>query len=86
MSNSESGLISSVVPAEAGTHNHRLWNMGPRVCGDDTRPALTGRPPHGGATASALAQARSRDHVPCGRGMPSRIRACKMLSPRSPGR
>ena len=37
-------------------------------------------------TASALAQARSRDHVPCGRGMPSRMRSRKTLSPRSPGR
>src|SRR5262249_45855565 len=26
-----------VVPAQAGTHNHRLWNMGPRVRGDDSR-------------------------------------------------
>jgi hypothetical protein len=25
-----------VVPAKAGTHNHRLWNMGPRLRGDDT--------------------------------------------------
>ena len=39
-----------------------------------------------GMTQAELAQAKSRDHVPCGRGMPSRIRACKMLSPRSPGR
>src|SRR5215813_13259520 len=25
----------AVVPAQAGTHNHRLWNMGPRLRGDD---------------------------------------------------
>src|SRR6266487_5514253 len=25
----------AVVPANAGTHNHRLWNMGPRLRGDD---------------------------------------------------
>ena len=25
----------SVVPAKAGTHGHRLWNMGPRFRGDD---------------------------------------------------
>ena len=25
----------TVVPAKAGTHNHRLWNMGPRLRGDD---------------------------------------------------
>src|SRR5262249_49856676 len=25
----------TVVPAKAGTHNHRLWNMGPRFRGDD---------------------------------------------------
>jgi len=25
----------TVVPAQAGTHNHRLWNMGPRFRGDD---------------------------------------------------
>src|SRR5204862_459581 len=36
--------------------------------------------------ASAAAQARSRDQVPCGRGIPSRMRSGKMLSPRSPGR
>jgi hypothetical protein len=24
-----------VVPAKAGTHNHGLWNMGPRFRGDD---------------------------------------------------
>ena len=24
-----------VVPAKAGTHNHRLWNIGPRLRGDD---------------------------------------------------
>src|SRR5262249_22759443 len=29
-------LISlPVVPADAGTHNHQLWNMGPRLRGDD---------------------------------------------------
>jgi hypothetical protein len=27
----------AVVPANAGTHTHRLWNMGPRVRGDDNR-------------------------------------------------
>jgi hypothetical protein len=27
--------FSAVVPAQAGTHNHRLWNMGPRFRGDD---------------------------------------------------
>jgi hypothetical protein len=27
----------AVVPAKAGTHNHRLWNMGPRFRGDDSR-------------------------------------------------
>jgi hypothetical protein len=26
----------AVVPAKAGTHNHRLWNMGPRLRGDDS--------------------------------------------------
>jgi hypothetical protein len=26
-----------VVPAKAGTHNHRLWNMGPRFRGDYSR-------------------------------------------------
>jgi hypothetical protein len=26
----------AVVPAKAGTHNHRLWNMGPRFRGDDS--------------------------------------------------
>src|SRR6516162_10397462 len=25
----------TVVPAKAGTHDHRLWNMGPRLRGDD---------------------------------------------------
>src|SRR5262249_883801 len=25
----------TVVPAKAGTHDHRLWNMGPRFRGDD---------------------------------------------------
>src|SRR5262245_27176887 len=25
-----------VVPAKAGTHNHGLWNMGPRLRGDDS--------------------------------------------------
>src|SRR5260370_96361 len=25
----------AVAPAEGGTHNHRLWNMGPRLRGDD---------------------------------------------------
>jgi hypothetical protein len=25
----------AVVPAKAGTHNHGLWNMGPRLRGDD---------------------------------------------------
>src|SRR3984893_14312068 len=25
----------SVVPAKAGTHDHRLWNMGPRLRGGD---------------------------------------------------
>src|SRR5437870_8598111 len=25
----------TVVPAKAGTHDHRLWNMGPRLHGDD---------------------------------------------------
>jgi hypothetical protein len=24
-----------VVPANAGTHDHCLWNMGPRLRGDD---------------------------------------------------
>jgi hypothetical protein len=28
--------IVTVVPAQAGTHNHRLWNMGPRFRGDDS--------------------------------------------------
>ena len=41
---------------------------------------------YGGVTPSSLAAARSRDHVPCGNGMPSRWRSCKMLLPRSPGR
>jgi hypothetical protein len=27
--------LLAVVPAKAGTHNHRLWNMGPRLRGDD---------------------------------------------------
>src|SRR6266508_894204 len=27
---------SSVVPAQAETHNHRIWNMGPRFRGDDS--------------------------------------------------
>jgi hypothetical protein len=26
----------TVVPAQAGTHNHRHWNMGPRLRGDDS--------------------------------------------------
>jgi hypothetical protein len=26
----------SVVPAKAGTHDYRLWNVGPRFRGDDT--------------------------------------------------
>ncbi len=26
---------NTVVPAKAGTHNHQLWNMGPRFRGDD---------------------------------------------------
>src|SRR5262249_57723340 len=25
-----------VVPAQAGTHNHRSWNMGPRLRGNDS--------------------------------------------------
>src|SRR5258708_12597529 len=29
------GELNTVVPAKAGTHNHRLWNMGPRLRGDD---------------------------------------------------
>ena len=41
---------------------------------------------HGGVTPSILAQAMSRDHVPCGRGMPSRMRSRSTLSPRSPAR
>jgi hypothetical protein len=28
--------LAVVVPAKAGTHNHRLWNMGPRFRGDDS--------------------------------------------------
>jgi hypothetical protein len=32
-------ILSAVVPAKAGTHNHRLWNMGPRFRGDDTEQA-----------------------------------------------
>jgi hypothetical protein len=32
-------ILSSVVPAKAGTHNHRLWKMGPRFRGDDTEQA-----------------------------------------------
>jgi hypothetical protein len=24
------GITFAVVPAKAGTHNHRLWNMGPQ--------------------------------------------------------
>jgi hypothetical protein len=28
--------ILDVVPAKAGTHNHGLWNMGPRLRGDDS--------------------------------------------------
>ena len=40
----------------------------------------------GGGTPSASAAASRRDQVPCGRGMPSRIRSSRMLSPRSPGR
>ena len=27
----------TVVPAYAGTHNHRLWNMGSRFRGNDTK-------------------------------------------------
>src|SRR5262247_2440394 len=27
----------TVVPAKAGTHDHRLWNMGPRLRGDDSQ-------------------------------------------------
>jgi hypothetical protein len=30
-----SATLRAVVPAKAGTHNHRLWNMGPRLRGDD---------------------------------------------------
>ena len=30
------GRLKAVVPAKAGTHNHRLWNMGPRLRGDDS--------------------------------------------------
>src|SRR5262245_14173795 len=26
---------AAVVPAKAGTHSHGLWNMGPRLRGDD---------------------------------------------------
>jgi hypothetical protein len=28
-------LTLGVAPAQAGAHNHRLWNMGPRFRGDD---------------------------------------------------
>src|SRR4029450_149021 len=42
------GLISSytVVPAQAGTHDHRLWNMGPRLRGDDGRSQSDEFPHH----------------------------------------
>src|SRR5262249_12912314 len=39
----EAQLALSVVPAQAGTHNHRLWNMGPRFRGDDSNNAMRGR-------------------------------------------
>jgi hypothetical protein len=32
---------AGVVPAKAGTHNRRLWNMDPRVRGDDNKRAMT---------------------------------------------
>src|SRR5499426_2433951 len=35
----------TVVPAKAGTHDHRLWNMGPRLRGDDRCMTLTNRLP-----------------------------------------
>jgi hypothetical protein len=28
-------MAFGVVPANEGIHNHRLWNMGPRLRGDD---------------------------------------------------
>ncbi len=31
-----SAALYAVVPAQAGTHSHRLWNMGPRLRGDDS--------------------------------------------------
>src|ERR1700730_12885732 len=40
MSNSKSGSSALSSPRKRGTHNHRLWNMGPRFRGDDTRPDL----------------------------------------------
>src|SRR5262249_44878402 len=43
----------TVVPAQAGTHNHRLWNMGPRLRGDDSIVDVEG--PDRAHTSSVLA-------------------------------
>src|SRR5262252_3976446 len=38
-------ICAAVVPAKAGTHNHRLWNMGPRLRGADTGDVMRANQP-----------------------------------------
>src|SRR5207244_1018126 len=49
---------STVVPAQAGTHNHRLWNMGPRLRGDDG-----GQEPISRIAYDSIPRVRGRIHV-----------------------